>query len=195
MGAGVAWCGVRRSALLLMDFTTEPPFAAIKKVVLEYLRAGCPAHDVEPQFVDVDGALPWQFLNEDEMRSIEPPSFMVAQDGEPEQVSETWPQGWIVPLAVIFYVPLSATEEWVQSVQDMLFRLFHGIWHADELANPAERTPLAMRLSKVAEAMDPQVRLYVAYTSAAIPRRIGITGQVAEMRIDLDACCCMYAVD
>lgn len=178
-----------------MDFITEPPFSAIKKVVLEYLRSGCAAHDVEPQFVDVEGSLPWQFLNEDEFRPIQPPSFLVAIDGEPEPVSETWPQGWIVPVVVNFYAPLSATEEWLQSVQDAMFRLFYGVWHADELANPAERTPLAIRLSKVAEAMDPQVRIYVAYTSAASPRRIGIVGQTSEIRMDLEICCCMYAVD
>jgi hypothetical protein len=191
----VAWCGVRRSSPSLMDFTTEPPFSALKKVVLEYLRNGCAAHDVEPQFVNVDGALPWQFLNEDEFRNIEPPSFLVAMDGEPDQLTETWPQGWIVPLVVNFYCPLSATEEWVQSVQDMMFRLFNGVWHEDELINPAERTPLAIRLSKVAEVMDPQVRIYVAFTTATIPRRIGIIGQTAEVRMDLDVCVCMYAVD
>lgn len=178
-----------------MDFTTEPPFAAIKKVVLEYLRSGCPANDVEPQFVNAEGALPWQFLNEDEFRSIEPPCFLVVMDGEPESVSETWPQGWVVPISIVFYCPLSATEEWVLSVQEALFKLVHGVWHTTELANPAERTPLAIRLTKVAEAMDPVQRIYVAYTSAAIPRRVGMVGQTSEVRVDLDVCCCMHVAE
>jgi len=175
-----------------MDFTTQSPFAAIKKVVLAYLRAGCAGHDVEPQFVDVAGALPWQFINEDEFAEIRPPCFLVALDGVPDPVTETWPQGWIVPITVMFYAPQSATEEWLQEVQEALFRLLHGVWHASELENAAERTPLARRLTIVAQEITPPVDIYVAYTTGAVPRRIGVIGQAVEIRMDLDICCAMH---
>lgn len=175
-----------------MNFTIEPPFAPLKKVVLEYIRSGCAAHDVEPRFVNATGSLPWQFINEDEFVQIEPPAFLVAMEGEPDPVTETWPQGWIVPLTVLFYAPQSATEEWLQEVQSTLFDLFLGIWHASELVNPAERTPLARRLTTVAETMSPAVNLYVAYCTIATPRRLGLVGQTVEIRMDLDVCCAMH---
>jgi hypothetical protein len=179
-----------------MNFTTESPFAPVKRVVIEYLRNGCPAHEVNPLFVNATGSLPWMFVNEDEFVAVEPPGFIVAMDGEPDPLSETWPQGWIVPLVVVFYAPQSATEEWLQEVQEALFKLFHGIWHADELANPAERTPLAMRLTAVALTMAaPSSRLYVQYTTAAVPRRFGLVGQSIEIRMDLDVCCAMREAD
>jgi hypothetical protein len=175
-----------------MNFTTESPFAPVKKVVLEYLRSGCPAHNVNPHFVPVEGCLPWHFVNEDEFVPVNPPGFVVAMDGTPDPVSETWPQGWIIPLVVVFFAPQSATEEWLQEVQEALFKLFHGIWHANELANPAENTPLAMRLTAVALTMPaPSRRLYVRYTTAAVPRRFETIGQSVEIRMDLDVCCAM----
>jgi hypothetical protein len=175
-----------------MDFIARSPVVPLKKTVLEYLRVGCPESDVNPQFVNAPGSLPWQFTLGDEFTEVEPPCLQVILETQPDYVTETRPIGMIVPLRVILWAPMSATEEELQSYEDTLCDLFNEVWHDRELANPAEITPVAIRLTSVAAAMDPVIPLYCRYATSAFPQRFGMSGERVEVHLLLSVCCGLF---
>jgi len=174
--------------------TTESPLAALKSVVLEYLRSGCAESDCEPQFPDAGaGYLPWNYTLSDEWDEVTPPAWHVVLDGDPVPLTETRP-GWLdVPLRIIFRAPLSADEDWLQSVESRLVDLLEGVWHVRETGRPAENTPLAIRLTSVAAAMDPAVRLLCASATISHPQRVGTVGNLVEVQSQLTIRCAMFA--
>lgn len=178
-----------------MDFTCDNPTRALKDALLHLIEHGCADSGLAAQFTSATGELPWQFIDEDAWEEIIPPCWLVATDGEVTTVSDSAPEGFMVPLEIVLYAPQTSTEEWLRSATDEMTRLLSGTYHAREVREPIDRTPLAWRLTSAAQALDTPVNLYVAYTTMGHPQKfgtLGTLGTVVEVRQTLTVCCGIY---
>lgn len=188
----------RRAATTTVAFTSELPIVPLKQTILEYLRVGCPESNVEAPFTnDDDDALQWSFYLEDAYDEVEPPAWIVAQDEEATPLSEARSTGWWnVPVLIRCLLPNhGATAEFVQSVENRLHDLLSGIWHTRETTNQDERTPVALRLTDVAAAMDEPTRIYCRSATLSHPKRVGLIGERLEIQCSLTVLCRMIEAE
>ena len=175
-----------------MPLTQELPLVPLKKVVLSYLQNGCPESDVEPPFANTPNSLEWLYLGEDEWAETDGPTWIVSQAGAPEPLSDTLHTSWwSCPVEIRLIAPITATAQWVHDVEKRLHWLMNGVWHERELANQAERSPLAIRLTDVGRAMSPEVPIYCKSSTIALLQRIGVMGERIEIKCDVSVLCVM----
>jgi len=173
-----------------MALIADLPLVPLKQVVLEYLRSGCEESDVLPPFVNTNGSLPWQFLNEDEFEEAESPTWIVSQAGACEPLTDVLHSGWWwVPVEVRLIAPISATATWVQDAEEQLARLMNNVCHLREAGDRGKRSPLAIRLTDVAAGMEPVVPLYCETSTIALLQRIGLLGERLQVTCDVSILC------
>jgi hypothetical protein len=178
------------AASMPMALIADLPLVPLKQVVLEYLQSGCPESDIVPPFVDTPNSLPWQYLIEDEFEECESPTWVVAQAGACEPLTEVLHSGWWwVPIEIRLIAPISATAEWVQEAEEQLARLLNNVCHLREAEDRGKRSPLAIRLTDVAAGAE--IPLYCETSSIALVQRIGLLGERIQVTCELTILCVM----
>jgi hypothetical protein len=68
-------------------------------------------------------------------------------------------------------------------------RQLHAQYHVREVAQPADRTPLAWRLTSAAQELDDPVALWVHHTSVGATRVFGQLGEYITADFELQVVC------
>ncbi len=178
-----------------MTYTIENPTTALKAAFLWLLENGCEESELEPAFINGDADEVWSFADEDESEVITAPCLTVMQAGDSEPITEFSPAGWVVPIVVRLHAPHGATKEWLRGCVDEITRQLHAQYHVREEATPADRTPLAWRLTSAAQEMDDPQPLHVHHTSVAISRQFGVLSEFITAEFELTVVCGMYDPD
>lgn len=178
-----------------MTYTIENPVTALKAAFLRLLEHGCTESELDPVFIKGDADELWSFKDEDEDELIEAPCWAILQAGESEPISESCPAGWVVPLIVRLFAPHGATKEWLRGCVDEMTRQLHAQYHLREVAQPADRTPLAWRLTSAAQELDEPLPLHVHHTTVATTRVFGVLSEYVTAEFELGVVCGMYEVE
>lgn len=172
-------------------YTIENPTTALKAAFLRLLEYGCDESDMVPAFINGDADEVWTFVDEDESANIEAPCWAVMQAGDAEPIAEPSPAGWIVPIVIRLYAPHGATKEWLRGCVNEMTRQLHSQFHKREIQQPADRTPLAWRLTSAAQEMADPEPLHVHSTSVATTRQFGTLSQYITAEFELLVVCGM----
>lgn len=175
-----------------MTFTIDNPSTALKAAFLWLLEHGSVASATDSPFPSGDADEPWSFQNEDHDDLVVAPCWYVMQASDAEPITEVCPAGWVIPLKVILYAPHGAEESWLRACVDEMHRQLHAQYHAREVASPADRTPLAWRLTSAAQEMAVAAPLWVHHTTVAQWRAFGVLGEYITAEFDVSVVCGMY---
>ena len=175
-----------------MNFTNQKPDTALKAAFLQLIKYGCAESEFDPPFENGDADEEWSFVDEDDDTPFPDPAWQVRQEGDSVMVAENCAAVVSIPIVIRLYAPHGATKEWLRACVDVMYGLLTEAYHEREVPRPADRTPLAYRLTSAAQEMDDPQPLWVHSTSIPEYRPFATLGESIIAEFQIEVVCGMY---